>query len=52
MLRSHTHGHHPAGADLRREVVKITSDLKRATIIKPNTDPAKLANRVVVDIDV
>ncbi|MDH2384351.1 ABC transporter substrate-binding protein [Bradyrhizobium sp. CER78] len=51
MLRSHTHGHHPAGADLRREVVKITSDLKRATIIKSSTDPAKLANRVVVDVD-
>lgn len=51
MLRSHTHGHHPTGADLRREVVKITSDLKRATIIKSSTDPAKLANRVVVDVE-
>jgi len=51
MLRSHTHGHHPAGAALRREVVKITTDLKRATIIRPNTDPMKLANRVVVDIE-
>jgi NitT/TauT family transport system substrate-binding protein len=50
MLRSHTHAHHPAGEALRREVVKITGDLKRASIIKPSTDPAKLANRVVVDI--
>jgi sulfonate transport system substrate-binding protein len=50
MLRSHTHGHHPAGEALRREVVKITGDLKRASIIKPGTDPVKLANRVVVDI--
>jgi NitT/TauT family transport system substrate-binding protein len=50
MLRSHTHGHHPAGEALRREVIKITSDLKRASIIKPGTDPVKLANRVVVDI--
>jgi NitT/TauT family transport system substrate-binding protein len=31
-------------------VVKITGDLKRAGIIKPGTDPVKLANRVVVDI--
>ena len=46
-----TSGHHPSGADLRKEVIKITSDLKRATIIKPNTDPAKLANRVVVDVE-
>jgi NitT/TauT family transport system substrate-binding protein len=50
MLRSHTHTHHPAGDALRREVIKITGDLKRASIIKPGTDPAKLANRVVVDI--
>jgi len=50
MLRSHTHTHHPAGDALRREVVKITGDLKRASIIKPGTDPVKLANRVVVDI--
>jgi NitT/TauT family transport system substrate-binding protein len=50
MLRSHTHSHHPSGDALRREVVKITGDLKRAGIIKPSTDPGKLANRVVVDI--
>jgi NitT/TauT family transport system substrate-binding protein len=50
MLRSHTHGHHPSGEALRREVIKITSDLKRASIIKPGTDPVKLANRVVVDV--
>jgi NitT/TauT family transport system substrate-binding protein len=50
MLRSHTHGHHPLGDTLRQEVIKITSDLKHASIIKPGTDPVKLANRVVVDI--
>ena len=50
MLRSHTHNHTPVGAALRREVVKIASDLKRAAIIKPTTDPVKLANRVVVDV--
>jgi NitT/TauT family transport system substrate-binding protein len=50
MLRSHTHGHHPSGEALRREVIKITGDLKRASIIKPSTDPVKLANRVVVDV--
>ncbi|CAH2598771.1 ABC-type nitrate/sulfonate/bicarbonate transport systems, periplasmic components [Rhodovastum atsumiense] len=50
MLRSHTHDHAPAGAVLRREVVQITSDLKRARIIKPSTDPVKLADRVVVDV--
>jgi NitT/TauT family transport system substrate-binding protein len=50
MLRSHTHSHHPSGEALRQEVIKITSDLKRASIIKPSTDPVKLADRVVVDV--
>ena len=50
MLRSHTHDHTPVGAALRREVVKIAGDLKRAAIIKPATDPVKLAERVVVDV--
>lgn len=50
MLRSHTHSHHPAGPALRSEVIKITNDLKRASIIKASTDPVKLANRVVIDI--
>ena len=49
MLRTHTHGHNPAGEALRQEVVKITGDLKRASVIKPGTDPVKLANRVVED---
>jgi NitT/TauT family transport system substrate-binding protein len=35
---------------LRREVVRITSDLKRASIIKQSTDPQKFADRVVVDV--
>jgi NitT/TauT family transport system substrate-binding protein len=50
MLRSHTHSHHPAGEALRREVLKIATDLKRASIIRPNTDLVKLANRVVIDV--
>lgn len=52
MLRSHTHGHHPAGDALRGEVIKIIGDLKRATVIKPNTDPERLARRVVLDLPV
>jgi len=50
MLRSHTHGHTPVGAALRDEVIQIASDLKRAGILKPSTDPTRLANRVVVDV--
>jgi NitT/TauT family transport system substrate-binding protein len=50
MLRSHTHDHHPTGAALREEVVEIIADLKRANVIRPNTDPVKLADRIVVDV--
>jgi NitT/TauT family transport system substrate-binding protein len=50
MLRSHTHDHYPEGDQLRREVIQITADLKRAAIIKPATDPVKLANRIVVNV--
>jgi NitT/TauT family transport system substrate-binding protein len=50
MLRSHTHDHHPSGAALREEVVEIIADLKRANVIRPNTDPVKLAQRIVVDV--
>ena len=50
MLRSHTHDHHPYGEQLRQEVIRIATDLKRAQIIKPRTDTTKLANRVVVDV--
>ncbi|PWC40427.1 hypothetical protein TSO221_25370 [Azospirillum sp. TSO22-1] len=50
MLRSHTHGHSPTGADLRNEVVKIVGDLKQANIVKPTTDPGRFAAKVVVDL--
>ena len=52
MLRSQTQGHIPVGADLRDEFIKIASDLKQAAILKPSTDPVKLAQRVVVDVSV
>lgn len=50
MLRSHTHDHHPAGDALRKEIVRIVSDLKRASVLKPSTDPEKFAARIVENI--
>lgn len=50
MLRSHTHDHHPAGDTLRREIVRIASDLKRASVLRASTDPDKLAARVVTSL--
>lgn len=50
MLRSHTHDHHPAGEFLRKEIVRIVADLKRASVLKPSTDAEKFASRVVADV--
>lgn len=50
MLRSHTHDHHPTGETLRGEIVRIVSDLKRASVLKQSTDAQKLANRVVASV--
>jgi NitT/TauT family transport system substrate-binding protein len=50
MLRSHTHGHHPAGADLRQEIALYTDELKAISVIKPSTDADRFAERVYIDV--
>ena len=50
MLRSHTHGHTPTGAALQAEIVQIAGDLRHAGILKPTTDPVRLAHRIVADV--
>ena len=50
MLRSHTHGHHPIGADLRQELVLYTDELKGISVIKPSTNSEKFAAKVYADV--
>ncbi|BAS00258.1 ABC-type nitrate/sulfonate/bicarbonate transport systems [Blastochloris viridis] len=50
MLRSHTHDHHPAGDELRKELVRIITDLKRASVLRQSTDPNKFAARIVENV--
>ena len=50
MLRSHTHHHHPVGADFRQEIALYTDELKLVDVIKPGTDPAKFADKVYADV--
>jgi NitT/TauT family transport system substrate-binding protein len=50
MLRSHTHGHHPIGADLRQEIALYTEELKGISVIKPGTNSEKLAAEVYADV--
>jgi NitT/TauT family transport system substrate-binding protein len=50
MLRSHTHHHHPTGADLKQEIALYTDELKLVDVIKPKTDSAKFADKVYADV--
>jgi NitT/TauT family transport system substrate-binding protein len=50
MLRSHTHGHHPVGADLRQEIAAYVAELQAISVIKPSTNPDKLADKVYADV--
>jgi NitT/TauT family transport system substrate-binding protein len=50
MLRSHTHGHHPVGADLRQEIALYTEELKGISVIKPGTNTDRFAAKVYADV--
>ena len=50
MLRSHTHGHHPAGSALRFELAAYIDELKAVRVMRPNTDPLRLSERIFADV--
>lgn len=50
MLRSHTHNHHPVGADLRAEIAAYVDELKAISVIKPGTNPAHFSDKVFADV--
>jgi NitT/TauT family transport system substrate-binding protein len=50
MLRTHTHDHHPTGAELRQEIQLYAQELKQVGVFKQSTDPAHFADRVCVDV--
>jgi NitT/TauT family transport system substrate-binding protein len=50
MLRSHTHNHHPVGADLRQEIAAYVTELKDISVIKPSTNPDRLADKVYANV--
>lgn len=50
MLRSHTHGHHPVGADLRQEIALYTDELKAISVIKPGTNTDRFSAKVYADV--
>jgi NitT/TauT family transport system substrate-binding protein len=50
MLQSHTHGHHPAGADLKQELALYTDELKAISVIRPGTNTDKFSTMVYADV--
>ena len=50
MLRSHTHNHHPVGADLRQELAAYVVELKAISVIKPGTNADRFSDKVYADV--
>jgi NitT/TauT family transport system substrate-binding protein len=50
MLRTHTHGHHPSGGALRFELAAYIEELKGVKVMRPNTDPLKLSEKIYADV--
>jgi NitT/TauT family transport system substrate-binding protein len=50
MLRSHTHHHHPIGAELKNEVALYADELKLVSVMKQSTDAARFSDRVYADV--
>lgn len=50
LVRYHTHHHHPAGDQLKRELKGYADDLKLVSVFKPSTDTAKFAERIYANV--
>jgi NitT/TauT family transport system substrate-binding protein len=50
MLRSHTHNHHPVGADLRQEIAAYVEELKTISVIKRSTNADRFSERVYANV--
>ncbi len=50
MLRSHTHHHHPLGAELKQQIAAYVDELKIVKVIRARTDATQFAERVYADV--
>ena len=50
ILRSHKHHNHPVGAELKRQLMLYTEELKAVNVIKKSTDSTKFAERIYTDV--
>jgi NitT/TauT family transport system substrate-binding protein len=50
LVKYHTHGHHPLGDELKKELVLYADELKLVNVLKPGTDSEKYATRIYADV--
>lgn len=50
MLRSHDHHKQALQTDLKQQIAAYAEELKLVNVFKQNTDPAKFADRVFIDV--
>jgi len=50
VLRTLTHGHHPAGLELRAEIKAYAEDLKLVKVLRSSTDPTLFSETVTEDV--
>jgi NitT/TauT family transport system substrate-binding protein len=50
LVKYHTHGHHPLGVDLKKELALYAEELKLVGVLKPSTDVAKYADRIYAEV--
>jgi len=50
MYRGHTHHNHPVGAELKKQLLLYTDELKAVNVIKRSTDTAKFTDRIYMDV--
>ncbi len=50
LLGTLTHNHHPHGADLLAEIEFYARDFRSVGVLKPSTDPARLARHVYANV--
>ena len=50
LARYHTHGNHPLGAELKKQLALYAEELKLVNVFKPTTDIDKFADRVYANV--
>jgi NitT/TauT family transport system substrate-binding protein len=50
LAKYHTHGHHPNGAELKKELALYAEELKLVNVLKPSTDISRFVDRIYADV--